>query len=106
MVYGVVACAASRVFLNQNFELLRRRGGLLRCSSQAQKTWIECGYVLLENLARIAFRVSSDEQEPHPIRIGPKLLHRRGELGHCGGTDIGAMRIAEEQRHHFAVEVR
>src|SRR5581483_7118397 len=56
-------------------------------------------------LRRIVRRIDRYEQNLHPIGIGTERLVQRRELRERRRTDIGAMRVTEEEHQHLAAEV-
>src|SRR5207247_8611901 len=61
--------------------------------------------VVRERLRRISLRVNGDEKDLHALGIRAEALQRVGDVSERRGTDVGAVREAEEQHHRLAAEV-
>jgi hypothetical protein len=78
---------------------------LLGAAAQGHKVRVEVGHVGLEHLGGIALGVHRHEHALQFAAIRAQGFLHLGQLGQGGGAHIRALGVAEEQRHHLALEV-
>ena len=62
-------------------------------------------HVFGEHRRRVALGVDRNEQDLHPAGVLAEFVGYDRQLPERGRTHVGAMRVAEEDRHHLALEI-
>src|SRR5258708_20438612 len=103
--HGVAFRSLTRQLLIESPEVFRGPGGRSGMGVGAEKSGVECRYVVCEKLLRVALRVDCDEEHLQPLPVLAELIFYRFELGKCRRTYVGAAGVAEEHHHRLAAEI-
>ncbi len=105
MVHGVTGgCFTVHLFV-VHLVIFGERFQFLRGGVERQKCRIKVAHVRLEHFRCVALRIHRHKQALQALTVLAQQFLHFGQFGHGRGADIGTLRVAKEQHHHFAGKV-